>query len=56
MLTPPPPHTLVKEVISDADSAAVCDSPHVQEAVFVSRPVGTTRGDGIKENMSDKHK
>lgn len=33
----------------------VITSPQAQECVFESRPVGTTRGDGIKENMSDKH-
>lgn len=29
--------------------------PGFREAVFESRSAGTTRGDGIKENMSDKH-
>ena len=33
----------------------VATSPWAQSAVFQSRLEETTRGEGIKENMSDKH-
>lgn len=33
----------------------VVASPQAREAVVESGPAGTTRGEGIKENMSDKH-
>lgn len=39
-----------------SDSAAVwSSSPGFSGGCFESRSAGTTRGEGIKENMSDKH-
>lgn len=40
-----------------AQTQLLCEAlpPGFQEAVFESRSAGTTRGEGIKENMSDKH-